>query len=59
MCRLKALIHDIDGRLGVQLGIVLLARKIRVGEIVGRWCKTKGNAAKRELTRDEFKEEVT
>ena len=56
--RLRALLSDIEGRVGVQLGIVLVARKIRVGEVVGTWCKTKGNAARRELTREEFKDEV-
>lgn len=55
---LRALLSDIEGRVGVQLGIVLVARKIRVGEVVGTWCKTKGNAARRELTREEFKDEV-
>jgi hypothetical protein len=55
---LQALLADIDGRLGVQLGTLFVSRRIRVGEIVGSWCKTKGNAAKRELSRNEFKDEV-
>ena len=44
---LNELLADINGRLGVALGTVLVKRKIRVGEVVGTWCKSKGNAAKR------------
>ena len=55
---LDALLKDIDGRLPVQVGLVFVSRRIRVGEVVGSWCKTKGNSAKRELSKAEFKDEV-
>ena len=55
---LDALIVDIEGRIAVQVGLMLTSRKIRVGEVVGSWTKTKGNSAKRELSKAEFKDEV-
>ena len=55
---LDALLKDIAGRLPVQVGLVVVKRRIRVGEVVGSWCKTKGNSAKRELSKAEFKDET-
>ena len=55
---LDELLKDIDGRLEVQVGLVFVSRRIKVGEVVGTWCKTKGNSAKRELSKAEFKDEV-
>lgn len=56
---LTALIAAFDASVEVQIGHLVQRRKIKVGEVVGTWTKSKGNGAKRELSRAEFKHEVS
>ena len=55
---LRDIREAIDKRVDVQLGMVITKRGIRIGEVIGSWTKSRGNAAKRELSRSEFKDEV-
>ena len=55
---LQKLADSIELNLEVQLGQLLQKRRVNIGEIVGTWCKSRGNSAKREVSRDEFKDEM-
>lgn len=55
---LETHIQGLDGSVEVQLGLLLAKRRVNVGEVVGTWAKTRGNNAKRELSKQEFKDEV-
>ena len=55
---LKELVAKVEANIEVALGILLTKRRVNVGEVVGSWAKTRGNSAKRELSKTEFKDEV-
>ena len=42
---LRALTDKLEGSLEVQLGIIIEKRKIRLGEVVGTWCRSRGQDA--------------
>jgi len=53
---LRELKAGLESTLDVQLGLILVRRKIKVGELVGTW--TKSHVVQRELSKKEFREHV-
>ena len=49
---------SVEASIEVQLGDLLTKRRINVGEVVGTWTRSRGNNAKRELSKVEFKDAI-
>lgn len=59
--QLRDLTRDLNAQLELQLGALIAKRRIKIGEVVGTWPKTRGKrqaAHVNEISRQEFKDEV-